>query len=106
MRVRLDLLVSRFNDSYATWMSGDPVLNITTYLTNADGEVITERANSDVLTTFHTEHWIEDGISSIYTAIHVPEGLSPGAYDLWVRIKREDRDGPVNRLTSLTVDND
>lgn len=43
MRVRLNLLVSRINDSYTTWMRDNPVLNITTDLTSADGEVVTAR---------------------------------------------------------------
>ena len=106
MRVRLNLLVSRINDSYATWMIDDPVLIITTYLTNADGEVVTARANSDVLSTFHTEHWVEDGISPIYTAVHVPQGLSPGAYELWVRVEEKGREFATRRLTALTVIND
>lgn len=106
MRVRLNLLASRINDSYPTWMVDDPVLNITTFLGNANGEVVTERANSDVLSTFHTEHWAEDGISPIYTAVHVPQGFSPGTYELCVRVKEEDREIATRRLTALTVNND
>lgn len=106
MRVRLDVHVKRFYDSSVTWMINDPVLNISAYLTNADGEVVTGRANSGVLTTFHTEHWAEDGVSPIYAAVHVPEGLTPGAYDLWVRAEKDDREGGTRRLTSLTVNND
>ena len=106
MRVRLNLLVSRLNDSYTTWMRDNPVLNITTDLTNADGKVVTARAISDLLTIFHTEHWAEGGISPIYTALHVPERLSPGAYELRVRVEEEGRERATRRLTALTVIND
>ncbi len=64
------------------------------------------RANSDLLTIFHTEHWAEGGISPIYTAVHVPERLSPGAYELWVRVEEEGREFATCRLTALTVIND
>lgn len=85
---------------------GNPVLNISADLTNADGEVVTARANLDVLTTFHTEHWAEDGVSPIYAAVHLPEGLTPGTYDLCVRVEKEDREVGTRRLTALTVIND
>lgn len=106
MRVRLNLQVKRFFDSFPTQMLWDPVLNITAYLTNADGIVVSEPSSLDVLTTFQSEYWAEDEISPIYTAVHVPEDLSPGAYELWVRVEEEGREFATGRLTSLTVDGD
>ena len=104
MRVQLNLHVSRLNDSYATWMIDDPVLNITPYLTTSGGEVVTERSASNVLTTFQTEYWAEDEVSPIYTPFRAPDSLAPGAYFLWVRIEEEGRTVVTRKLTAITVE--
>ena len=104
MRVQLNLHVSRLNDSYATWMIDDPVLNITPYLTTSGGEVVTERSASNVLTTFQTEYWAEDEVSPIYTPFRAPDSLAPGASFLWVRIEEEGRTVVTRKLTAVTVE--
>ena len=104
LRVKLDWYVSRFNDSYATRIVHDPVFNITAYLTNNDGGVVTERSAADMLTTFQIQYWAEDEISPIYTPVFVPESLATGAYSLWIRIEEEGREEATHRLMVLTVE--
>ncbi len=106
IRVRLSLQTTRFFDSSGTPMLYDPVLNVTAFLTNTEGEVVSERSNLDVLTTFHSEHWAEKEVVPIYTTVQVPEVLEPGVYELWVRVEEEGRKRGTRRLTSLTLDND
>lgn len=100
MRVRLNWHVLRALDSSPSDMVSNPILKITAFLTDKDGEAVTEQSASDVLTTFQTEFWAEDEISPVYTPVHVPADLTPGAYDLQVRLEE---DGDVRVTRQLTV---
>ena len=95
--------VMRLYDSSPSYMIKNPVLNITAFLADNEGKAVTERSAAHVLTTFQTEHWAEDEVSSIYTPLHVPDGLAPGTYYLWVRIEEEDQDDVTRKLTTIAV---
>ena len=103
MRARLNMHVIRLYDSSPSYMIKNPILNITAFLADNEGKAVTERSAAHVLTTFHTEHWAEDEVSSIYTPLHVPDGLAPGTYFLWVRIEEEGQDDVTRKLTAIVV---
>ena len=98
-RIRMNWNVSRLNASSATKLIHNPPSKMSVYLTNNDKKVVAERSFASMFTTFQTNHRAENEVYPIYTAVHVPNGLAPGTYSLWLRIEEEGRDDETSNLT-------